>query len=68
MSKLCFGLLVVFWCEGEPKPTVVSDFCQIIAADIAKLKRLDPSEIEGLKRPRKEAIVSLNRKYKKLCP
>lgn len=68
MSKLCVGLLVVFWCEGEPKPAVVSDFCQIVAAHIAKLKRLDPSEIKGLKRPRKEAIVSLNRKYKKLCP
>ncbi len=54
--------------NGAEKPSVVvSDFCQLTATEIAKLQRLDDAEILALKRPRKEAIVSLKRKYKKLC-
>jgi hypothetical protein len=52
---------------GDKTPVVVSDFCQLTATEIDKLKRLDDEEIAALKRPRKEAIVSLKRKYKKLC-
>jgi hypothetical protein len=52
---------------GSAPPVAVSDFCQLTATEIDKLKRLDDEEIAALKRPRKEAIVSLKRKYKKLC-
>ncbi len=67
MGKVCLGLLVVFFCEGEPKPAVVSDFCQIAAEDVRAFSRLTEAEIAALTRPRKEAIVRLKRKYKKLC-
>ncbi len=67
MGKMCFGLLVVFFCEGEPKPAPVSDFCQIAAEDVRAFSRLTEGEIAALTRPRKEAIVRLKRKYQRLC-
>ena len=65
-STVCFGLLVVFLCNTE-KPAVVSDFCQQVAPEIVKLSKLSDEEIAALARPRKEAILSLRRKYGKLC-
>ena len=65
-STVCWGLLVVFLCN-TPKPAVVSDFCQQLAPEVAKLRALSDAEIAALARPRKEAIVSLKRKYQRLC-
>ena len=65
-STVCFGLLVIFFCNTE-KPAAVSDFCQQVAPEIVKFAKLSEAEIAALARPRKEAIVSLRRKYAKLC-
>ena len=65
-STVCFGLLVVFLCNSE-KPVVTSDFCSLVAPEIRKLRALSGTEIAALARPRKEAIASLRRKYKRLC-
>ena len=65
-SQVCFGLVFVFLCQTE-KPAVVSDFCRQIAGEIGKFQHLTDAEIAALQRPRKEAIVSLRRKYARLC-
>ena len=65
-TTVCFGLLVVFFCNTE-KPAVVSDFCGQVRGEVAKFKALTDAEIAALQRPRKEAILSLRRKYEKLC-
>jgi hypothetical protein len=65
-STICYGFLVIFLCNVE-KPTVISDFCQQVAPEIRKLSKLSEAEIAALARPRKEAIVSLRRKYTRLC-
>lgn len=65
-SNICVGLLVVFFCQTE-KPAVVSEFCQEVAPEVAKLRALSNAEIAALTRPRKEAIVSLRRKFARLC-
>jgi hypothetical protein len=49
-------------CSGADKPrqpVAVSDFCEVAGPD---------SEIAALNRPRKEAIVTLKKQHKKLCP
>lgn len=66
MNTVCFGLLVIFFCDGG-QPVVTDSFCQQTAPEIAKLRRLTDAEIAALARPRKEAILSLRRKYAKLC-
>lgn len=53
---------------GGSKPVTVSDFCQIAGHDIARLSRMTDAEIAGLTRQKKEAVVSLKRKHKRLCP
>lgn len=63
---LCFGLLVIMHCNVSP-PVAVSDFCRLTAPDIARLRILSVSELAGLTRPRKEAILSLRLKFKRLC-
>lgn len=65
-STVCIGLLVVFFCNAE-KPVAVSDFCDQVRGEVAKFKSLSDVEIAALQRPRKEAILSLRRKYEKLC-
>lgn len=65
-STICFGILLMF-CTAE-KPVAVSDFCKLVAPEVVKLARLSDAEIAALARPRKEAILSLRRKYAKLCP
>lgn len=65
-STICWGFLVVFLCNPE-KPAVVSDFCQQVAPEIVKFAKLSDAEIAALARPRKEAILSLKRKYARLC-
>lgn len=65
-SNICVGLLVIFICQPE-RPAVVSDFCQQVAPEVAKLRSLSDAEIAAMARPRKEAILSLRRKYAKLC-
>lgn len=64
--NVCYGLLVVFFCETG-QPATVSDFCRQTAPEVAKLRRLSDAEIAALQRPRKEAILSLRRKYDRLC-
>lgn len=69
MTNVCVGLLVVFFCQ-EPaaqKPAVVSDFCAQVEPEIRKFRNLSDEEIAALARPRKEAILSLRDKYKRLC-
>jgi len=65
-STICWGFLVVFLCNTE-KPAVVSEFCQQVAPEIAKMAQLTDAEIAALARSRKEAILSLRRKYERLC-
>lgn len=65
-STVCFGLLVVFLCNDE-KPAVVSDFCDQVRSEVQKFRALSEAEIAALQRPRKEAILSLRRKYERLC-
>lgn len=65
-STVCWGLLVVFLCNAE-KPAVVSDFCDQVRVEVAKFRALSDAEIAALQRPRKEAILSLRRKFEKLC-
>lgn len=66
MKTVCFGLLIVFFCN-DSKPVVVSDFCRGTRAEIEKLRGLTDAEIAALTRPRKEAIRSLREKYKANC-
>ncbi len=54
-------------CSGGEKATAVSDFCQLAKADIERLKSLSAEEVAALQRPRKEAIASLRRTYKREC-
>ena len=63
---MCFGLLVIFHCNVPP-PVAVSEFCQLAAPDVVRLRALTATELAALTRPRKEAILSLRLKYKKLC-
>lgn len=65
-STVCYGLIVVFLCNTE-KPAVVSDFCDQVRGEVAKFRSLSDAEIAALQRPRKEAILSLRRKFEKLC-
>lgn len=65
-STVCYGFLVVFLCNTE-KPAVVSDFCGQTEVEIKKFRALTDAEIAALQRPRKEAILSLRRKFEKLC-
>lgn len=65
-STVCYGFLVVFLCNTE-RPTVVSDFCDQVRGEVAKFRALTDAEIAALQRPRKEAILSLRRKFEKLC-
>ncbi len=65
-STVCFGLLVVFMCNDE-KPAVVSDFCDQVRGEVQKFRALSDAEIAALQRPRKEAILSLRRKFERLC-
>lgn len=66
MKSVCLGLIFVFFCDN-PQSATVSDFCQLTQVEVAKLKSLSEAEIAALSRPRKEAIVSLRRKYARLC-
>lgn len=65
-STVCVGLIVVFFCNA-PKQDVISDFCRLTAADIVRLQKLTDAEIAALTRPRKEAILSLRKTYKREC-
>jgi hypothetical protein len=67
MKSVCFGLLIVFFCDGGSTPTVVSDYCQLTKPEIERLKSLTQEELAALQRPRKEAIRNLRQKYKRLC-
>jgi hypothetical protein len=58
---------VIFCFDPSPKPVVVSEYCEMVKDDIAKLKSLTPEELAVLQRPRKEAIRNLRQKYKRLC-
>jgi hypothetical protein len=65
-STVCYGFLVVFLCNTE-KPAVVSDFCDQVRGEVTKFRSLSDAEVAALQRPRKEAILSLRRKFEKLC-
>lgn len=64
--KVCFGLLILFACPAD-KTVVTSDFCSNVRQEVAQLQRLTPAELAALQRPRKNAIASLRRNYKRLC-
>jgi hypothetical protein len=51
--------------SGEGKTVVVSDFCEVAGPQIRKFDKLSDAEVASLARPRKEAIVTLRRQYKK---
>lgn len=62
------GVAILCKTAGDGKPVApVSDFCELTAGEVGKMKRLSDAEIAALARPRKEAIVSLRRKYARLC-
>lgn len=65
-STVCFGLVLIFFCNDR-QPAVISDFCKLTASEVVKLAKLSDAEIAALARPRKEAILSLRVKYKRLC-
>lgn len=65
-STICLGLIFVFLCPKE-ETLVVSDFCKQAEPDIVRLQKLSDAEIAALTRPRKEAILSLRRSYKREC-
>lgn len=64
--NVCFGLLVVFFCQAE-QPVTVSDFCRIAGPQIAQLYRLSDAELAALSRSRKAAIAKLRRNYERQC-
>lgn len=64
--NVCFGLLVVFFCQTE-KPATVSDFCRIAGPDVARLYKLTDAELAAMSRQRKEAIAALRRNYQRQC-
>ena len=66
MKTVCWGFLIYFTCNN-PQPATVSDFCDLTQSEVAKFKSLSDAEIAALQRPRKEAILSLRRKYERLC-
>ena len=51
--------------SGEGKTVVVSDFCEVAGPQIKRFNEMSDAEIKALARPRKEAIVTLRRQYKK---
>lgn len=65
-STVCVGLLILFICPKE-ETLVVSDFCKQAKGDIERLQNLTNPELKALQRPRKEAILSLRRTYKREC-
>ena len=66
MTNVCFGLLVVFFCQAE-KPVTVSDFCKIAGPDVVRLYKLTDAELTAMSRQRKEAIAALRRNYQRQC-
>lgn len=66
MKTVCLGLLVFFVCE-EPKPAVSHNECGVWSAEVQQFYKLDDAEIAALKPARKRAILSLRRKYERLC-
>lgn len=66
-STVCVGLIFIFVCPKAEEPLAVSDFCKIAGADIAGLQKLSDAELAALDRPRKEAIASLRRSFKREC-
>lgn len=63
----CIGLLVFFHCtlSGEH---VASDFCKNTRQEVAAFQGITDDELQHLHRARKNAILSLRRKYHKQCP
>ena len=65
-STVCWGLLVVFLCN-TPKPAIVSELCLQTAQEIKGLSGFSPEELKPMTREHKKYIVSLKRKYQRLC-
>jgi hypothetical protein len=57
MKTVCFGLLVVFWCNAD-KPAAVDSYCQVARPIVAS--RRDTAETLA-------AIRAENAKIRKLC-
>ena len=64
---ICFGPLVVLFCTAHTPPPVASDFCRLTQTEVQQVRHLTKQEIAVLQRPRKEALLSLQLKYEKLC-
>lgn len=60
-GNICFGLLVVFFCESD-KPIAISDFCQQ-----AKIIRLDRAEIDRMTIDSLRQIDRHNARWEKHC-
>jgi hypothetical protein len=64
--NVCYGLLVVFFCQTETPP-VSDSFCSIAGPQVQQLYRLTPEELQAMSRQRKAAIAKLRRNWEKLC-
>jgi len=59
-STVCFGFLVVFFCDD--RPTAISDFCQQ-----TKIIRLDRAELDRMTEESLRQIDRHNSRWKKHC-
>ncbi len=66
MKTVCFGLLIVFFCNAGEKP-VSNNECAIWGPEVRAFYKLTEPEIAALQPARKRALVSLRRKYERLC-
>ena len=67
-SALCFGLLVVMYCQDRDRaPVVISDYCRNTSYAVAKIVALGQAERKALPTGQKRANLSILKKYRKDC-
>lgn len=67
-SALCFGLLVVMYCQDQGKaPVVISDFCRQSAYAVSKIESLTRPEVKALPLAQRRANLSIVLKHEKDC-
>lgn len=64
--KMCFGLLVVMFCQDDKPPVVTSDFCEQTRNELRGFK-LSQVEAQALSPATVRALSGLRRKYRALC-
>lgn len=68
-SALCFGLLVVMYCQDKGEaPKVISDYCRGTAYAVAKIQSIPAATLKTLPRAQLQANASIVAKYRKNCP